>query len=212
MEINGTIIFQKKGTKCMSKEVIRCDWANHNELERKYHDEKWGIPVFEDKELFKMLCLEGMQAGLSWLTVLNKIQTLCEAYDNFDPEIVVNYDEKKEEELLQNEGVIRNRLKVKSVASNARAYFKVCEEFGSFGKYLWGFVNHKPIINSWKKVQEVPAKTELSDRISKDLKKRGFKFVGSTIVYAFMQAVGMVNDHLSDCDFRRVDRGKGKIK
>lgn len=189
----------------MEKKIKRCAWANNNKLEQEYHDEKWGIPVFEDKELFKMLCLEGMQAGLSWVTVLNKMQGLCEAYDDFDPEVVINYDEKKEEELLQNEGIIRNRLKVKSVAINAKAYFKVCEEFGSFSNYLWGFVNHKPIINSWKSIEEVPAKTELSDRISKDLKKRGFKFVGSTIVYAFMQAVGMVNDHLLDCDFRRAE-------
>ena len=189
----------------MEKKIKRCAWANNNKLEQEYHDEKWGIPVFEDKELFKMLCLEGMQAGLSWVTVLNKMQGLCEAYDDFDPEIVINYDEKKEEELLQNEGIIRNRLKVKSVVINAKAYFKVCEEFDSFSNYLWGFVNHKPIINSWKSIEEVPAKTELSDRISKDLKKRGFKFVGSTIVYAFMQAVGMVNDHLLDCDFRRAE-------
>lgn len=189
----------------MEKKIKRCAWANNNKLEQEYHDEKWGIPVFEDKELFKMLCLEGMQAGLSWVTVLNKMQGLCEAYDDFDPEIVINYDEKKEEELLQNEGIIRNRLKVKSVAINAKAYFKVWEEFDSFSNYLWGFVNHKPIINSWKSIEEVPAKTELSDRISKDLKKRGFKFVGSTIVYAFMQAVGMVNDHLLDCDFRRAE-------
>ena len=189
----------------MEKKIKRCAWANNNKLEQEYHDEKQGIPVFEDKELFKMLCLEGMQAGLSWVTVLNKMQGLCEAYDDFDPEIVINYDEKKEEELLQNEGIIRNRLKVKSVAINAKAYFKVCEEFDSFSNYLWGFVNHKPIINSCKSIEEVPAKTELSDRISKDLKKRGFKFVGSTIVYAFMQAVGMVNDHLLDCDFRRAE-------
>ena len=189
----------------MEKKIKRCAWANNNKLEQEYHDEKWGIPVFEDKELFKMLCLEGMQAGLSWVTVLNKMQGLCEAYDDFDPEVVINYDEKKEEELLQNEGIIRNRLKVKSVAINAEAYFKVCEEFDSFSNYLWGFVNHKPIINSWKSIEEVPAKTELSDRISKDLKKIGFKFVGSTIVYAFMQAVGMVNDHLLDCYFRRAE-------
>ncbi|MDO4711249.1 MAG: DNA-3-methyladenine glycosylase I [Peptostreptococcaceae bacterium] len=189
----------------MEKKIKRCDWANYSLLEQEYHDEKWGIPVFEDKELFKMLCLEGMQAGLSWVTVLKKMGSLCEAYDDFDPEIVVGYDEKKEEELLQNEGIIRNRLKVKSVTINAKAYFKVCEKFGSFRNYLWGFVDHKPIINSWKTVEEVPAKTELSDKISKDLKKRGFKFVGSTIVYAFMQAVGMVNDHLLDCDHRRVE-------
>lgn len=188
----------------MSKQMLRCDWANSNQLEQEYHDEKWGIPVFEDKQLFKMLCLEGMQAGLSWVTVLKKMQSLCEAYDDFDPEVVVNYDEQKEAELLQNEGVIRNRLKVKAAAINAKAYFKVCEEFGSFSHYLWGFVNHQPIINAWENIEQVPAKTELSDKISKDLKKRGFKFVGSTIVYAFMQAVGMVNDHLLDCDFRRV--------
>mgnify|MGYP000918551933 CR=1 FL=1 len=194
----------------MEKKIKRCAWANNNKLEQEYHDEKWGIPVFEDKELFKMLCLEGMQAGLSWVTVLNKMQGLCEAYDDFDPEIAINYDEKKEEELLQNEGIIRNRLKVKSVAINAKAYFKVCEEFDSFSNYLWGFVNHKPIINSWKSIEEVPAKTELSDKISKDLKKRGFKFVGSTIVYAFMQAVGMVNDHLLDCDFRRAESFSGR--
>lgn len=188
----------------MSKEIMRCGWANYNPLEQEYHDEKWGIPVFADKELFKMLCLEGMQAGLSWVTVLKKMQALCEAYDDFDPEIIVHYDEKKEEELLQNEGIIHNRLKVRSVAINAKAYFKVCEEFGSFSNYLWGFIDQKPIINSWKSLEEVPAKTALSDRISKDLKKRGFKFIGSTIIYAFMQAVGMVNDHLLDCDFRRV--------
>ncbi len=187
----------------MRKIVKRCAWANNNELEKRYHDEHWGIPLFDDQELFKMLCLEGMQAGLSWITILKKMETLCAAFDNFILEIVVKYDEKKEDELLQNEGIIRNRLKVKSVAVNAKAYFRVCEEFGTFSDYLWGFVDHKPIINSWKSIDEVPAKTELSDKISKDLKKRGFKFVGSTIVYAFMQAVGIVNDHLVDCDFRR---------
>ena len=136
--------------------------------------------------------------------------SLCEAYDDFIPEIVVNYDERREEELLQNKGIIRNRLKVRSVAINAKAYFKVREEFGSFSSYVWGFVNHKPIINSWKSIEKVPAKTELSDKISKDLKKRGFKFVGSTIVYAFMQAVGMVNDHILDCDFRRAESFSGR--
>ena len=138
------------------------------------------------------------------------MKSLCEAYDDFDPEIVVTYDEKREEELLQNKGIIHNRLKVRSVAINAKAYFKVREEFGSFSSYVWGFVNHKPIINSWKSIEEVPAKTELSDKISKDLKKRGFKFVGSTIVYAFMQSIGMVNDHLLDCDFRRVESFSGR--
>lgn len=188
----------------MKKQVKRCDWAVHSQIERDYHDTKWGVPVHYDKELFKMLCLEGMQAGLSWVTVLKKMDTLCEAFDDFDPEIVKDYDESKELELLQNEGIIRNRLKVKSVSINAKAYFKVCDEFGSFSDYLWGFVENKPIINSWKSITEIPAKTEISDKISKDLKKRGFKFIGSTIVYAFMQAVGMVNDHLVDCDFRKV--------
>ena len=186
--------------------IKRCDWANHSLLEQKYHDEKWGVPIFDDKELFKMLCLEGMQAGLSWSTILQKMDGLCKAFDNFDPDIVVNYDEDKEAELLQNKEIIRNRLKVKSVANNAKAYFKICEEFGSFSDYLWGFVNHTPIINSWESITEVPAKTELSDKISKDLKKRGFKFIGSTIIYAFMQSVGMVNDHLLDCEFRRVEK------
>ena len=188
----------------MNKIIKRCDWANNNPLEQRYHDTKWGIPVFDDKELFKMLCLEGMQAGLSWSTILKKVESICEAFDDFDPEILVNYDDKKEEELLQNKGIIRNELKVKAAAINSKAYFKVCEEFGSFSNYLWGFLNNTPIVNKWESVSEVPAKTELSDKISKDLKKRGFKFVGSTIVYAFMQAVGMVNDHLMDCEFRRV--------
>jgi len=188
----------------MNKKIKRCDWANNNLLEQEYHDTKWGIPVFDDKELFKVLCLEGMQAGLSWSTILKKVESICEAFDDFDPEILVNYDDKKEEELLQNEGIIRNKLKVKAAGINAKAYFKVCEEFGSFSNYLWGFINNTPIVNKWESVREVPAKTELSDKISNDLKKRGFKFVGSTIVYAFMQAVGMVNDHLMDCDFRRV--------
>ena len=134
------------------------------------------------------------------------MEGLCKAFDNFDPDIVVNYDEDKEAELLQNKEIIRNRLKVKSVANNAKAYFMICEEFGSFSDYLWGFVNHTPIINSWKSITEVPAKTELSDKISKDLKKRGFKFIGSTIIYAFMQSVGMVNDHLLGCEFRRVEK------
>lgn len=182
----------------------RCDWAMKSLIEQKYHDHQWGKPVYDGKELFRMLILEGMQAGLSWVTILKKMRNLCEAFDNFDPEILVNYDENKEMELMKNEGIIRNRLKIKSVAVNARAYCKVCDEFGSFSAYLWGFVDHKPILNTWKDISEVPAKTELSGRISSDMKKRGFKFVGPTIIYAFMQSVGMVNDHLLDCDFRGV--------
>lgn len=188
----------------MYKVIKRCDWALHNQIEQDYHDTKWGIPVYDDKELFKMLILEGMQAGLSWLTVLKKMDAFCEAFDNFDPAIIINYNEKKELELLQNERIIRNRLKIKSVSINAKAYFEICNEFGSFSNYLWGFVDNKPIVNSWKSFNEVPTRTELSDKISKDLKKRGFKFVGTTIIYAFMQAVGIVNDHLIDCDFRRI--------
>ncbi len=182
----------------------RCDWAEYSPLEQEYHDTKWGIPVLDDHTLFKMLMLEGMQAGLSWNTILKKMDSLCKSFDDFVPEILAMYDEAKESELMQNEGVIRNRLKIRSAAVNAKAYFKICEEFGSFGQYIWGFVDQKPIVNTWASIEEVPARTELSDRISKDLKKRGFKFVGSTIVYAFMQAVGMVNDHLLDCAFRRV--------
>lgn len=188
----------------MSKELKRCYWAQHHPLEKAYHDEVWGVPQYDDKELFKMLQLEGMQAGLSWLTILKKFDALCEAFDNFDPEIVRHYNDEKRAELLQNPGIIRNRLKVRAVTTNAEAYFKVVEEFGSLSEYLWRFVDHQPIINHWQHHQEIPASTELSDKISKDMKKRGFKFVGSTIIYAFMQAVGMVNDHLIDCDFRRV--------
>lgn len=186
----------------MEKNVKRCDWANKSLIEQEYHDQQWGKPIYDDKELFKMLILEGMQAGLSWSTVLRKIQTLSDAFDNFDPDILINYDKNKETELMKNEGVIRNLSKIKSVAINAKAYYKVRDEFGTFNEYLWGFVDHKPIVNRWKDISEVPAKTELSDRISFDMKERGFKFVGSTIVYAFMQSVGMVNDHLLDCDFR----------
>ena len=188
----------------MDKELKRCAWGNQSDLEREYHDKQWGIPVFDDRELFKMLCLEGMQAGLSWFIILKKKAAICVAFDDFVPEIVADYDEEKVVSLLKNEKIIRNRLKIRAVIANAKAYFKLCEEFGSFSNYLWGFVNHTPIINSWNFITEVPVNTHLSDKISQDLKKRGFKFVGSTIVYSFMQAVGMVNDHLLDCDFRRV--------
>lgn len=185
------------------KEIRRCNWANKSELERKYHDEEWGIPVHDDKKLFKMLILEGKQAGLSWSTILSKMDSLCEAFDNFDPSIIIKYDEKKIENLLKNEGIIRNKLKINAVINNAKQYFKLCEEFGSLDKYLWAYVDNKSIKNSWKKIEDVPAKTALSDKISKDLKKRGFKFVGSTIIYAFMQAIGMVNDHLVTCSFHK---------
>lgn len=188
----------------MSK-IIRCDWALNHELEQIYHDEKWGKVVHDDKELFKMLILEGKQSGLSWLTILKKMDTLCKAFDDFDPEKLVNYDDKKIEELLANDGIIRNRLKVKAVIENAKMYFKIIEEFGSFDKYIWGFTNNKVIVNDWEKIEQVPASTHLSDKISKDMKKRGFKFVGTTTVYAFMQAIGMVNDHLMKCSFRNLE-------
>ncbi len=187
----------------MAQTINRCDWATKSPIEQDYHDHKWGIPVYEDRELFKMLLLEGMQAGLSWVTILKKMDTMCAAFDDFDPEKLIAYDEEKVAKLLQNEGIIRNRLKIQSASANARAYFALREEFGSLSNYLWGFVRHQPIINTWEHIREVPARTDLSDTISRDLKKRGFKFVGSTIVYAFMQAVGMVNDHLVSCDFRR---------
>lgn len=184
-------------------ELKRCDWALKSKLEQEYHDEEWGIPVHDERKLFKMLILEGKQAGLSWATILAKRETLCAAFDDFDPAILVNYDSAKVEELLQNSGIIKNRLKVNAVISNAKAYWKLCEEFGSLDKYLWSFVDYKPIVNSWTKIEDVPASTPISDALSKDLKKRGFKFVGTTTIYAFMQAVGMVNDHVTYCAFRR---------
>jgi DNA-3-methyladenine glycosylase I len=169
------------------------------ELEREYHDRVWGVPVHDDKQLFKMMVLEGMQAGLSWSTILKKMDSLCAAYDDFDPGIIAEYGVEKVEALLRDPGVIRNHLKVRAAIANARAYLRVVEEFGSFSDYLWAFVDGKPIVNTWEEMRQVPVSTPVSDAISKDLTKRGFKFVGPTICYAFMQAVGMVNDHLVDC-------------
>lgn len=183
-------------------DIIRCDWANNSDLERHYHDTQWGKPVHDDSVLFKMLILEGMQAGLSWSTILKKMDTISQAFDNFDPHIIKDYDEKKVEELLQNPGIIRNRLKVLAVINNAKAYLELCKEFGSLDHYLWSYVNYSPIVNSWEAIDEVPNNTQLSDEISKDLKKRGFKFVGYTIIYAYMQGIGMVNDHLITCSYR----------
>lgn len=177
----------------------RCDWANDNTLETIYHDQEWGCPVYDDKKLFEMIILEGKQAGLSWSTILAKRETIKEAFDGLDPEIIVNYDESKIEELLQNKGIIRNKLKINAVIDNAKAYFKVKEQYGSFSAFLWSYVNNKPIQNHWTDISQVPARTELSDLISKDLKKLGFKFVGTTSIYAFMQSIGMVNDHLTHC-------------
>lgn len=176
-----------------------CDWAVKSELERKYHDEQWGVPSYDDRFLFEMLILEGMQAGLSWITILQKRDAMREAFDNFDPYIISNYTEEKIQELMENSSIIRNRLKLRSLPINAQSFIATKDEFGSFSNYLWRYVDNKPIINSWKEAEEVPAKTELSEKISKDLKKRGFKFVGPTIIYSFLQSVGVINDHLIYC-------------
>lgn len=177
----------------------RCGWAENTEIEQVYHDEEWGVPSYDDIHLFEMLILEGAQAGLSWLTVLKKRESYREAFDQFDPEKIARYDDAKKAELLTNPGIIRNRLKVDAAITNAKAYLKIKEEQGSFSNYIWQFVDGKPITNHYKSMKEMPAKTDISDRMSKQLKKDGFKFVGSTICYAYMQAVGMVNDHTEDC-------------
>lgn len=176
----------------------RCSWAK-NDLAIRYHDAEWGVPLHDDRGLFEFLILEGAQAGLSWDTILRKRENYRKAFDNFDPAKVARYTDAKCAKLLSNEGIIRNRLKIASAVSNAKAFLKMQKEFGSFDKYIWGFLDGKPIVNKWKEIGQVPAKTECSDAISKDLKKRGFNFVGSTIMYAFMQATGMVNDHLTTC-------------
>lgn len=179
--------------------TVRCSWVNEDPLYVDYHDHEWGVPVHDDRLLFEMLNLEGAQAGLSWYTILKKRESYREAFDRFDPLIIVNYDDKKLNELLQNTGIVRNRLKIASVVQNAKAFLKVQQEFDTFDQYIWGFVGGKPIKNHWDDMSQVPATSEISDAMSKDLKKRGFKFVGSTICYAYMQAVGMVNDHNQTC-------------
>lgn len=177
----------------------RCDWVTEDQIYLDYHDEEWGRPVHEDRKLFEMLCLEGAQAGLSWITILKRRDSYREAFDNFDPKLISNYDQEKIEALIQNEGIIRNKSKINSVITNARAFLEVQEEFGTFDRYIWRFVGGEPIKNDWKTHTDVPAITKESERMSKDLKKRGFKFVGPTICYAFMQATGMVNDHTIEC-------------
>ncbi len=176
----------------------RCEWAKHD-LEIDYHDTEWGVPLHDDRLLFEFLILEGAQAGLSWLTVLKKREAYRKAFDHFDPQKAARYSQKRIDKLLANKGLIRNKLKINSAVQNAQAFLKVQEEFGSFDAYIWDFVDGKPIVNHWKSLHEIPAKTPLSDTVSKELKKRGFNFVGSTIVYAFMQATGMVNDHITHC-------------
>lgn len=177
----------------------RCGWSTNDPLYIDYHDEEWGVPVHDDQKLFEMLILEGAQAGLSWITILRKRENYRKAFNNFDAKKIVKYDSEKVKALLQNEGIVRNRLKIAATIQNAKCYLEVQKEFGSFDKYIWQFVGGKTIKNEWKMLKEIPAKTDESDAMSKDLKKRGFKFVGSTICYAFMQAVGMVNDHTVDC-------------
>ncbi len=177
----------------------RCPWPGIDEMYIKYHDEEWGVPVHDDQKHFEFLILEGAQAGLSWRTILLRRENYRRAFDFFDPQKVARYDENKIAELLNNAGIIRNRLKIHSSVNNAKRFLEVQQEFGSFDKYLWSFVDFKPVVNEWKELSQLPAKTELSDRISKDLIKRGFNFVGSTIIYAHIQAIGLVNDHLVSC-------------
>ena len=176
-----------------------CSWPTNDPLMIKYHDKEWGVPLHNDKKLFEFLLLEGMQAGLSWRTVLYKRENFRKAFDNFDFNKIAKYNKRKISSLLKDEGIIRNKLKVESAVTNAKAFLEVRKEFGTFNKYIWNFVNGKPIQNKFKSLKKLPTRTELSDLISIDLKKRGFKFVGSTIVYAHMQATGMVNDHVVEC-------------
>ncbi|MBT3392702.1 MAG: DNA-3-methyladenine glycosylase I [Elusimicrobiaceae bacterium] len=180
----------------------RCQWCGEDIIYVKYHDEEWGVPVHDDRQLFEKLSLDGAQAGLSWITILKRVDNYKKAFDNFDVKKIVKYDDKKIEELLQDAGIIRNRLKVKSVVSNAKVFMEIQKEFDSFDKYLWGFVNYKTIVNDIKTMKDIPVKSEISDKLSADLKNRGMKFVGSVIIYAYMQAIGMVNDHVNYC-FRK---------
>ncbi|MFQ5708261.1 MAG: DNA-3-methyladenine glycosylase I [bacterium] len=178
---------------------IRCEWCQSDPLYIAYHDHEWGVPQHDDRKQFEMLILEGAQAGLSWLTILKRRENYRKAFDDFDAEKIAEYDDRKIAELLANEGIIRNRLKIRAAVQNARAFLAVQEEFGSFDAYIWQFVGGRPRKNAWKSLQELPAKTAESEAMSKDLKKRGFTFVGPTICYAHMQATGMVNDHVVSC-------------
>lgn len=177
----------------------RCDWCGNDPLYVAYHDIEWGVPVYDDAKLFEFLILETFQAGLSWITVLRKRENFRKAFDSFNYQKIAKYNETKFDELIQDSGIIRNKLKIKATITNAIAFMKIQKEFGSFSNYIWSFTNRKPIKNSWNNLSEIPAVTELSDAISKDLKIRGFKFVGSTVIYAHMQATGMVNDHVTTC-------------
>ena len=183
----------------MSREVKRCNWPKNDSLYIEYHDKEWGVPVYNDQKIFEFLLLETFQAGLSWITILRKRENFRKAFDNFNYQKIANYSDEKLEDLRQDSGIIRNKLKIKASKTNAIAFIEVQKEFGTFSKYLWRFVGGKPIRNNFKSMSEMPANTPLSEKISKDFKSRGFKFVGPTIVYAHMQAIGMVNDHTLDC-------------
>lgn len=178
---------------------IRCGWCEKDDLYRKYHDEEWGKPIYDDETIFEFLILESFQAGLSWYTILSKRENFRKAFDKFDYKKIALYNDEKVEQLMQNPGIVRNRLKVLATITNAQKFMEIQKEFGSFSKYIWGFVGGKPIDNNPENLKNVPATTEISDALSKDLKKRGFKFMGSTVVYAHMQATGMVNDHIKEC-------------
>jgi DNA-3-methyladenine glycosylase I len=180
-------------------EKRRCDWIKDNSLYLKYHDEEWGVPIYDDHKLFELLVLESAEAGLSWLTILKKRANYRLAYDNFDPQKVACYDSTKEEELLMNAGIIRSKTKIISSVQNARKFLEIQKQYGSFSNYIWSYVDHQPIFNNWSTSEEVPSRTDLSDTICVDMKNRGFTFIGSKIIYAFMQAIGMVNDHPAYC-------------
>lgn len=187
-------------------DLHRCEWAGSDPVYIAYHDNEWGRPEHDDRKLFEMLILEGMQAGLSWITILKKRENFRRAFDNFNPKKVAKYGDKKIAALLEDAGIIRNKLKINAAVANAKAFLEIQREFGSFDKFIWSYVDNTPIINRSKTLADVPASTPLSDKISGDLKKRGFKFVGTTIIYSFMQAVGMVDDHVLSC-FCRSDNG-----
>jgi DNA-3-methyladenine glycosylase I len=177
----------------------RCEWGTGSEIYINYHDTEWGVPVFDDQKHFEFLVLESAQAGLSWITILKKRENYRKAYDNFDPKKVARYNEAKKSKLLADAGIIRNRLKIEASITNAQKFLEIQKEFGSFSNYIWGFTHGKPVTGKWKKMEEIPAKTELSDKISLDMKKRGFKFLGSIIMYSHLQATGIINDHIMGC-------------